>query len=249
VARLSKDFYTLAFESHSIQFFNLPLVYEQLHHRILPALVGEEWLLENVSARSPHYAYDFLKRTVDIVGAFFFLIPCMVIFPLVFVAIKLEDGGPIFYRTKRTGQYNKPIEIVKFRTMTGMDDGMVTVNTKFVVTKVGHILRKTRIDELPQLLNILRGDLSFIGPRPEFPARAEVYAENIPYYNLRHLIKPGLSGWAQINKFEVPRGALDVELTRDKLSFDLYYLKHRSFFLDIEITLKTVNTLLARSGT
>lgn len=245
---LAKDFYALAFEHENVQFFDLSTMYEELHHRILPSLVGEEWILQNVRGGSPHFAYDFLKRLIDIAGALVCAIPALMLVPFVMLAIKLQDGGPIFYHTKRTGQFNKPIEIIKFRTMTGMDDGMTTVNTTFVVTAVGAFLRKTRLDELPQLWNVLKGDLSFIGPRPEFPARAAEYAREIPYYNLRHLIKPGLSGWAQINNFEVPRGELDVNLTREKLSFDLYYLKHRSIFLDIEIALKTLNTLLGRSG-
>jgi lipopolysaccharide/colanic/teichoic acid biosynthesis glycosyltransferase len=107
----------------------------------------------------------------------------------------------------------------------------------------------SRIDELPQVWNVLKGDLSFIGPRPEMPALAAVYTERIPYYAMRHLIKPGLSGWAQINEYEVPRSGIDIDRTITKLSFDLYYLKRRSFFLDLEIALKTIKTLLARSGT
>jgi lipopolysaccharide/colanic/teichoic acid biosynthesis glycosyltransferase len=248
VKNLTKEFYRIVFEKENVQFFDLASMYEELHNRILPSLVGEEWVLQNVRGGSPHYAYDSLKQVIDVCGAFLVLIPCIVIFPLIALAIKLQDGGPIFYISERVGQNNKPIRIYKFRSMTGMDSGM-TLDTKFVVTPVGKFLRKTRLDELPQLWNVLRGDLSFIGPRPELPARAAVYAENIPYYNLRHLIKPGLSGWAQINNFEVPRGEVDVVRTIEKLSFDLYYLKHRSIFLDIEIALKTLNTLLMRSGT
>ena len=245
---LTKELFTLVYERENVRFYDLSTMYEELHHRILPSLIGEEWLLQNVRGQSPHYAYDFLKRAIDVVGAVVFLIPCVALFPIIYLAIKFQDGGPVFYRAKRTGQFNKPVEILKFRSMTGMDDGVSTINTVHTVTPLGAFLRKTRIDELPQLLNILRGDLSFIGPRPELPLRAEVYANAIPYYNLRHLIKPGLSGWAQINSFEVPRGEVDVELTKAKLSFDLYYLKHRSIFLDIEIALKTINTLLMRSG-
>jgi lipopolysaccharide/colanic/teichoic acid biosynthesis glycosyltransferase len=114
---------------------------------------------------------------------------------------------------------------------------------------VGKFLRKTRIDEFPQVWNVIRGDLSFIGPRPEMPALAQVYSDSIPYYTMRHLIKPGLSGWAQINDFDVPRSGIDVERTVAKLSFDLYYLKHRSFLLDLEIAAKTAKALLMRSGT
>ena len=115
------------------------------------------------------------------------------------------------------------------------------------VTKVGNFLRRTRLDELPQLWNVLRGDVSLIGPRPEFPKAVEHYADKIPYYNIRHLIKPGLSGWAQIYG-EHPHHGLEIETTQNKLSHDLYYVKHRGIILDIIIGLKTIRTLLSRSG-
>jgi lipopolysaccharide/colanic/teichoic acid biosynthesis glycosyltransferase len=212
-------------------------------------LIGEAWLLEHVTALSPHYAYDVLKRCIDIAGALLLLIPTTIMFPIVALAIKLEDRGSLFYPALRVGQFGKSVHIYKFRTMSGHDTPERALRSTLTVTKVGRILRKTRLDELPQLLNVLIGDLSFIGPRPEIPTLVDVYGEEIPYYNLRHLVKPGLSGWAQINNFDVPRGGVDIERTIDKLSFDLYYLKHRSFLLDIEIALKTINTLLMRTGT
>lgn len=248
-SKLVRDFYTLTFEYKNIRFFNLPTIYEQLHHRIPPSLVEESWLLENVATGSPHYAHDALKRLIDIVGAVIGLIPFVLLLPFVALAIQLEGGGPLFYRAERVGRFNKNIYIYKFRTMTGLDNPNQALKSKHKVTKVGSFLRKTRIDELPQLMNILRGDLSFIGPRPEIPTLVNVYSQNIPYYNLRHLTTPGLSGWAQINNFDVPRGGVDIARTIEKLSFDLYYLKHRSLMLDIEIALKTINTLLMRTGT
>jgi lipopolysaccharide/colanic/teichoic acid biosynthesis glycosyltransferase len=117
------------------------------------------------------------------------------------------------------------------------------------VTPLGRILRKTRIDELPQLWNVIVGDLSFIGPRPELPKLTEVYEQEIPQYRLRYLATPGLSGWAQIHDYDAPRGGADVVRTRRKLSFDLYYLKHRSFGVDIAIAVKTLRALLSFSGT
>ncbi len=248
IEKLAPLYYTLTFLHTDIRFMSVHALYEQVFHRVPPSLVGENWFLENVTTQAPHYAYDFLKRGMDIVGAFIMLIPCLVIFPIVAAAIKIHDGGSVLYRAQRVGQYNRSISILKFRTMNGMDSGM-TLDTKLVVTPLGRILRTLRIDELPQLWNVFRGDLSFIGPRPEFPARAQVYADEIPYYNMRHLIKPGLSGWAQINNFEVPRGEVDVERTVAKLSYDLFYLKRRSVLFDIEIVLKTLKTLAMRSGT
>ncbi len=248
-AKLSNDFYTLAFEHKNIRFFDLPSIYEQLHHRVPPSLIEESWLLENITVSSPHYAYDVLKRVIDIVGAVILLIPALVIFPFVVLAIYLEDKGTPFYRAERVGKHGKRIRILKFRTMSGADNPTDALSSTLHVTKVGAFLRKTRIDELPQLFNVLAGDLAFIGPRPEISTLVDVYAKEIPYYNLRHLTTPGLSGWAQINNFDVPRGGVDIERTIDKLSFDLYYLKHRSLLLDIEIALKTINTLLMRTGT
>lgn len=248
-SRLTGDFYTLAFERKNIRFFNLPTFYEQLHHRLPPSLIEKTWLLENVTMSSPHYAYDVLKRAIDIVGALILLIPFILLFPFVAFAIYMEDRGAIFYRAERVGKYNTILHILKFRTMTGLDNPDDALKSSLKVTRVGQFLRKTRIDELPQIINVLAGDLSFIGPRPEIPTLAHVYAENIPYYNMRHLSKPGLSGWAQINNFDVPRGGVDIPRTIDKLSFDLYYLKHRSLLLDIEIALKTINTILMRTGT
>ena len=247
--RLTPDFYTLAFGNAGIKFLNLPTIYEQLYHRIPPSLIGQSWLLENVVTGSPHYAYDALKRLIDVIGALVLLVPAVLLFPFVVLIIKMEDRGPLFYRAERVGQYNKSIHILKFRTMTGRDNPQNALKSTLEITRIGSFLRKTRIDELPQLLNILKGDLSFIGPRPEIPTLVSVYAENIPYYNMRHLTKPGLSGWAQINNFDVPRGGVDIPRTIDKLSYDLYYLKHRSLLLDLEIALKTINTLLMRSGT
>lgn len=247
--RLVPDFYTLVFVNTGIKFLNLPKVYEQLHHRVPPSLIEESWLLEHVATGSPHYAYDALKRCIDITGALLLLIPSLILFPFIMLAIVYDDGGAFFYSAERVGRFNKVIRIMKFRTMTGRDHPSDALKSTLRVTRVGSVLRKTRLDELPQLFNILRGDLSFIGPRPEIPTLVEVYARNIPYYNMRHLTKPGLSGWAQINNFDVPRGGVDIPRTIDKLSFDLYYLKNRSLLLDIEIALKTVNTLIMRTGT
>jgi len=207
-----------------------------------------DWFIANVS-QSQNPVYDFLKRVIDVVGALVLLVPSVLIYPFIILAIKLEDGGTIFYHTERVGQYNKPLKIIKFRTMTGTDEGKEALQSTLRVTKVGRFLRKTRLDELPQIWNVLRGELSFIGPRPEMPALVSAYAESIPYYNMRHFIKPGLSGWAQIKHLDAPRQGVDVPRTIEKLSYDLHYLRYRSFFLDLEIMLKTLRILIMRSGT
>jgi lipopolysaccharide/colanic/teichoic acid biosynthesis glycosyltransferase len=121
-------------------------------------------------------------------------------------------------------------------------------NKENKVTKVGNFLRKTRIDELPQLWNVLLGDISLIGPRPELPTGVAIYDKEIPYYNIRHLIKPGLSGWAQTHQENHPHHGPEVSLTKEKLTYDIYYIKNRSFWLDVKIALKTIKSLLSRSG-
>ena len=146
------------------------------------------------------------------------------------------------------GQNNKVIRLLKFRTMLFNDAGeWKERGIENRVTKVGNFLRKTRLDEFPQLWNVIRGDISLIGPRPEFPNAVKHYSEELPYYNVRHLIKPGLSGWAQIYG-EHPHHGVDVNKTANKLSYDLYYIKNRSFFLDIKIALQTIKTLGSIAG-
>ncbi|OGG41578.1 hypothetical protein A2837_00340 [Candidatus Kaiserbacteria bacterium RIFCSPHIGHO2_01_FULL_46_22] len=247
LAEIMPLIFDLSFLRFEFVLLDFNKLYEDTFDHIPLSSLEYEWFVSYISPDSG-FIYTFLKRTADILMALFLLIPCAIVFPVVIAAIKLSDRGVIFYTTKRLGQFNQPIDIIKFRTMTGTDNGATTLNTKLEVTRLGRLLRKTRIDELPQLINVLKGDLSFIGPRPELPARAKVYADAIPYYNTRHFIKPGLSGWAQINDYNAPRGEVDIDLTKNKLSYDLYYLKHRSLFLDMQIALKTIATLLMRTG-
>jgi lipopolysaccharide/colanic/teichoic acid biosynthesis glycosyltransferase len=165
------------------------------------------------------------------------------------LAIKLDSNGPIFIVQERVGRKSKPIKIFKFRTMTANDNGVYSNGkSENKVTDVGAFLRTSRLDELPQLWNVVRGELSLIGPRPELPSLVAQYEKDIPYYGIRHLTKPGLSGWAQIYHDNHPHHGLAVEQTTEKLSYDLYYLKNRSFVLDVTIAIKTIKKLLSRSG-
>ncbi|MCR4311151.1 MAG: sugar transferase, partial [Candidatus Taylorbacteria bacterium] len=155
---------------------------------------------------------------------------------------------PIYIFQERVGLQGKKIRTIKFRTMDWDDAGNPQSQKDNHTTRVGSFLRKTRLDELPQFWNVLTGDISLIGPRPELPALVEVYTREVPYYNTRNLIKPGLSGWAQLYHDRHPHHHADVEQTKVKLSYDLYYIKNRSFFLDVKIAVKTIKTLLSRSG-
>jgi len=170
------------------------------------------------------------------------------VLPLVYIAIKIEDGGSIFISQKRIGQHNKPMTVYKFRTMERMEHGVWLPESKNKVTKVGNFLRKTSLDEFPQFLNILRGGLSLIGPRNDIVGLGHRLAENLSYYNIRYIIKPGLSGWAQINQHYAPGNISPQSLEENKvrLSYDFYYIKHRSVLLDIIIILKTFKRIFLR---
>jgi exopolysaccharide biosynthesis polyprenyl glycosylphosphotransferase len=239
--------YNLIFSK--VQFVDMHKVYEDIFNRVPLSLLKYNWFIENIST-APRVTYDALKRLMDIILAFVLGILSLVVYPFVIAAIKIEDGGSAFITFDRVGKNNLPIKIFKFRSMTGNDQGVYGADgrTELQVTRVGKFLRTSRIDELPQLWNVLFGNISLIGPRPELPALVRKYEEDIPYYNIRHLIKPGLSGWAQIYQENHPHHGEAINETKEKLSYDLYYIKNRSFILDLKIALKTIKTLLSRVG-
>lgn len=230
-------FYNLIFSK--IRFVDMHKVYEDIFDRVPLSLLKYNWFLENIST-SHNPIFDFIKRVMDIIIALILGLISLLFYPLIILAIKFDDGGPVFFRQERIGQNNKIIKILKFRSMTQ--------GSSKQVTKAGRILRKTRLDELPQLWSVLKGDLSLIGPRPEIPEIAFLYEKKMPYYNVRHLVKPGLSGWAQLYQKTPPKFTADFDETKTKLSYDLYYIKNRSLMLDIKIALKTLKTLVLTSG-
>ncbi|MGE3775177.1 MAG: exopolysaccharide biosynthesis polyprenyl glycosylphosphotransferase, partial [Gammaproteobacteria bacterium] len=188
------------------------------------------------------------KRLFDIVASLFLLsltLPFMLVTAL---AILLESGRPIFYTQRRVGLRGECFNVIKFRSMrTDAEvDGKPVWAAKEDnrVTGVGRFIRKTRIDELPQLLNVLKGDMSFVGPRPERPEFVSELAQVIPYYDLRHHVKPGITGWAQVS---YPYGS-SIKDAREKLQYDLYYLKNYSVFLDVNILLQTIQVILWGKG-
>jgi exopolysaccharide biosynthesis polyprenyl glycosylphosphotransferase len=239
--------YNLIFSG--ITFVDLHKMYEDIFDKVPLSLLRYNWFLENISTK-PRTAYDALKRLMDVSLSLLLLLASLAAYPFVWLAVKLDDGGPLFISQERIGENNKPVRILKFRTMTGNDDGRYAEGkaSELAVTKAGAFLRKTRLDELPQLWNVLKGDLSLIGPRPELPALVKQYTEEIPYYNVRHIVRPGLSGWAQIYHFQHPHHKAATEETKEKLSYDLYYIKNRSFLLDLKIAARTVKTLLSIAG-
>lgn len=241
--------YNLTFLNLSFRFIDVSQFYEDIFDRIPLSLVNHEWLLEHVTS-ARHWGYGIFKRLMDLVLALMLGVISLILYPFVWAAVKLEDGGPLFIIQERIGENNRPIKIAKFRSMTGNDDGKYGEKgvTELKVTRVGQFLRKTRIDELPQLWSVVKGDQSLIGPRPELPELVRHYAERVPFYNTRHLIKPGLSGWAQIHHDAHPHHSSDVTETKTKLSYDLYYIKNQSLLLDLHIALKTVRKLIVPSG-
>ncbi len=247
VNELMPSLYKLIFSG--LQFADVQKMYEEIFDRVPLSLVNDTWFLENVSS-SVKTSFDIFKRLIDIVASIIFGLISLIIYPFVWVAVKLDDGGVLFSYQNRVGQNNKIIRIVKFRTMTVANDEAKWNSdnqVKNVVTKVGKFLRKSRIDELPQFWNVFRGDVSLVGPRPEFREAVSAYSEKIPYYNVRHIIKPGLSGWAQIYGSH-PHHGINTEETSNKLSYDLYYLKNRSIFLDIKIILQTLKVFISFVG-
>ncbi len=228
-----------------VTFIDFASLYEDLFDRVPLAHIDYVWLLNILPQH--HVLYDVAKRAFDILGALVGLVIAAV-FVIPAAAILALSGGTPFIFNDRIGKGGKIIRLAKLRTMLFNDNGDPELRSKNRVTEFGKFLRKSRIDELPQLYNILTGDLSFIGPRPEFPQLAATYEQDIPYYGIRHVVTPGLSGWAQIRDFDAPKHVEDVNRTRNKLSYDLYYLKHRSFALDMVIAIKTIRALLMFSG-
>ncbi|MSR70896.1 hypothetical protein EXS62_02555 [Candidatus Kaiserbacteria bacterium] len=233
--------------AEGVRFFDATTLYEAMFGRIALRRVDNRWVARHVS-RYAHTLYDVLKRVMDIVVALPAGILSLIAYPFIAIAIKLEDGGPVFIAQERVGQDSKIIRLPKFRSMSRNEQNLLAEQSDNKVTAVGRILRLTRLDELPQLWSVVRGDLSLIGPRPELPSGVALYTQKIPYYNTRHLIKPGLSGWAQLYHDNHPHHGAEVEATREKLSYDLFYLTHRSLVLDATIALKTIKKLLTRSG-
>ncbi len=251
---MARSLYTLAF--NGVRFLPFQDMYERVNDREHLSYIDEDWFMNHISGKKD-YVYTILKRVMDLCIAIPAYVVSLLVYPFVYIAIKLEDGGPIFAKMDRVGQNNKIIKIVKFRSMHTVDDGTWVLKEgkqaeqadgearKMRVTKFGKFMRKTRIDELPQLWNVVKGDLSLIGPRPEMPSIVDVYNKEIPFYAVRHTVRPGLSGWAQIHH-EVPPHS--IEGTKEKLSYDLYYLKHKSIFLDLMIVMRTIQTLLSVVG-
>ena len=253
-----KDIKSPDFKKYSKRIFDLKINglkimnYEEFNEDIQKKIdinqINEEWILQS-------NGFDILnnemqrniKRGMDLILA---LILMVVLSPLALITaiiIKCESKGPVIFKQTRIGENMKPFKVYKFRSMKLHDPkkySKYTLDCDTRVTKFGKFIRKTRIDELPQLWNILKGTMSFIGPRPEWDILAKDYAEQISHYNLRHLIKPGITGWAQVM---FPYGE-SLDDAKRKLEYDLYYLKHQDLILDVLIIAKTAKAVLFGKG-
>jgi exopolysaccharide biosynthesis polyprenyl glycosylphosphotransferase len=231
-----QDFFPQLF-SLGVEVSNFVEFFESVYQKTPLEEIDGNQLIEQI--KIPDRIYDFLKRIIDIILALFLII---IFIPFMLVSICLiKISSPkesVFFKQKRVGQYNKPFVIYKLRTMITQaekEGPLWTEENDKRITKLGKILRRLYLDETPQLYNILKGELSFVGPRPERIELVQLY-QKLPYYHLRHLIKPGLTGWAQINY----KPSASVEEAFEKLKYDIYYLKHRSLILDLLIILKTI---------
>jgi lipopolysaccharide/colanic/teichoic acid biosynthesis glycosyltransferase len=234
--------YTELFEGQAV--LDIVDVYEDVFDMVPLELINQEWIFRYISTAR---RYDGMKRFLDLLLSIPLGIFTIVLCPFIFIAIKLEDGGPVFYHEAiRVGRHGKKFKMYKFRSMEHKPTNEVDETKQ--ITRVGSFLRKTRLDEFPQVINLIRGDVSFVGPRAEAPSLVQEYAATVPFYNVRHVVRPGLSGWAQIHQYEAPKFGVDIEKTSTKLAYDLYYIEHSTLLLDMAIILKTMKVLLSRSG-
>ncbi len=222
-----------------LNFIDWASAYETIYEKIPVSFIGRAWFFDNLREGSKN-SYDRIKRAADLVLASALLVLTLPLWLLIFLGIKVQDRGPILYKQKRIGKDRRPFTLYKFRSMKkGAEDqtGPVWSSEEDArVTRAGKVLRRLHLDELPQMINVLKGEISLAGPRPERPEFVEQLEKEIPHYHIRHIIRPGFSGWAQI-KFRYGRSVMD---SQEKFQYDLYYLKNRNIFLDLGILLKTL---------
>ena len=235
----------------AVHFQELPVYtmhsfYEAYWQKMPPDLLSRTWPLDSGFQLVQHSPFASLKRVFDLFISALSLLLLSPVMALVALLIKLERRGPVIFSQTRTGQHGSLFTLYKFRTMDVGSEfkGLYTVEGDPRVTRLGNWLRVSRLDELPQLWNVLRGEMSLIGPRAEWIKCVERYEFAIPYYHFRHLVRPGITGWAQVN---YPYGA-SIEDTMEKLMYDLYYIRHFSLVLDATVVLKTLHVMFFGKG-
>ncbi len=224
-------------------------VYEELLGRVPISLLQSDWILRSfVDQAHANAFYDMAKRLFDILGGLAGSLGMLIILPFVTLATLIDSGFPLFYSQERLGIYGKPYKIYKFRTMIqdAEKDGHARParENDERVTRVGRFLRKSHLDELPQFFTVLMGDMSLVGPRSERPELIEKFQEVIPFYRARLFVKPGMTGWAQVNYGY----AWNVATNTIKQEYDLYYIKHRNLLLDMLVLIRTISTVIGLKG-
>lgn len=226
-----------------IEITDLANLYEEVMQKTPLSELEKDWFLENLSRNQQ--LYETVKRPLEVVLAIILGIVLLPLTLLIAFIIKMTSSGPVILKQVRVGRNEKQFILYKFRSMIAnaeTNGPLWATSSDPRVTFIGKIIRRAHLDELPQLWNIIKGDLSFVGPRPERPEFVEQLKKVIPFYDLRHLVRPGLTGWAQINY----RYGASVDDAYQKLQYDLYYLKNRSFWLDLSIVLKTIKLFFAK---
>ena len=232
---------------NGIEVLDSPSFYEKLSGKLLIENIQPSWFIYSNGFRIT-VVKRLYKRFLDILFSLAGLLLALPLFPLVALLVRIDSPGPVLFRQVRVGEKGREFDILKFRTMRqdaeSLTGAVWAQRNDPRITRIGGMLRKTRLDELPQLFNVLKAEMSFIGPRPERPEFVERLTERIPYYNKRHFVKPGLTGWAQIC---YPYGASEEDAL-EKLRYDLFYIKNYSFLLDLFIVLETVKVVLYGRG-
>ena len=236
-------------QERGVEISRMQIMYEELTQRVPIEHLESDWVIRSfVDQVRVSGTYELAKRIMDILGGFVGTLVFMLLFPFIAFAILVESGFPIFYSQTRLGKGGSVFRIYKFRTMKqdaeADGEAKAAVENDPRVTKVGNFLRKTRLDEMPQFLSVLQGEISLVGPRAERPELVAEYQKQIPFYRARLLVKPGLTGWAQINYGYVAT----IRETVVKLEYDLYYIKHRTLNMDMNIVLRTIGTVIRRTG-
>lgn len=236
-------------QEHGVEITRMPVAYEELLGRVPIQWLEADWMIRSFvdQARSRGF-FELGKRIIDIIGGLIGSLIFLLLLPLMSLIALLDDGWPIFYSQMRSGRGGQPYKIYKYRTM--IRDAEADGQPKWAkenderTTRSGRFLRKTHLDELPQFLNVLRGEMSLVGPRAERPELVEMFQKHVPFYRARLLVKPGITGWAQVNQHY----AASIDETITKLEYDLYYIKRRNLALDLIILLRTPSMILGLRG-
>ncbi|MFT3893347.1 MAG: sugar transferase [Anaerolineales bacterium] len=236
-------------QESGVEVTRMPILYEEMTGRVPIHHLESDWIIRSfVDEVHVSGIYELAKRLLDIIGGLVGTLVTIILTPFISLAILIDSGRPVFYSQTRLGKGALKFNIYKFRTMkqNAEQDGEAKLAEQNDprVTRVGNFLRKTRLDELPQFWNVLRGEMSLVGPRAERPELIAEFQKQVPFYRARLLVKPGLSGWAQIN-YGYYASVTEMSV---KLEYDLYYIKHRTLAMDFQIILRTIGTVLRRTG-